>query len=128
MARQVLQAKGGYAPLGLPPPTLGASRGTRDAPRSRALAERGLGGGLARAHAVGDADAAVGRAGEMEPGEHGGGALDRLDVYQVADPVLRHRRRPARRAHEHRLGGPPPRPPPPPPPPPPEGRVRPPPR
>src|SRR3989441_3548330 len=106
MARQVLQTKGGYAPLGLPRPTLGASRGTRDAPRSRALAERGLGGGLARAHAVGDADTAVGRAGEMEPGEHGGGALDRLDAYQVADPVLRHRRRPARRAPDHRPGGP----------------------
>src|SRR5882724_6422772 len=86
------------------PPTLGASRGTRDAPRPYALAERGFGGGLAGAYAVGDADATIGGAGEVQPWQRGGAALDRLDARQMTYAVLWHRRRPARRAHQHRLG------------------------
>src|SRR5438132_1243215 len=86
------------------PPTLGASRGTRDAPRPYALAERGFGGGLAGAYAVGDADATIGGAGEVQPRQRGGAALERLDARQMTDAVLWHRRRPARRAHQHRLG------------------------
>src|SRR2546425_6988793 len=87
------------------PPMLGASRGTRDAPRPHALAERGLGGGLAGTHTVGDADTAIGGAREVQTRQRSGAALDRLDAGKMAHAVLRHRRRPARRAHQDGLGG-----------------------
>src|SRR5207253_11090294 len=92
------------------PPMLGASRGTRDAPRRDAprpdaLAERGFGGGLAGAYAVGDADATIGGAGEVQPGQRGGAALERLDARQVSAGVRWPPRRPARRAHQDRPRG-----------------------
>ena len=55
--------------------------------------------------AVGDADAVVGDAGQVEPGVLGEIAADGGDAVEVAEVVLGHRPRMAADPHEERLAG-----------------------
>ena len=64
-----------------------------------------LGGGLAAGDALGDADAAIGVAGERECGNAGDKLLDAGNSVQVADVVLRHRARPAGDVGDERHAG-----------------------